>query len=85
MIQTVDFVASYVNSKHGWAVAEQFTDSFNGEAFGEQNYNALLYIRDTVRSILKSNVLSDDSYDELSEYMDELEDYIVGSSVDEAE
>ena len=55
MIQTVDFVASYVNSKHGWAVAEQFTDSFNGEAFEEQNYNALLYIRDTVRSILKSN------------------------------
>ena len=74
---TVDLVKAVINSEHGWAVAGQFEDTFNGEAFEEQNYNALEYIRRSVESILRSDLLSDNAQDELQEYRDELEDYMV--------
>ena len=74
---TVDLVKAIINSKHGWAVADQFEATFNDEAFEEQNYNALEYIRESVESILRSNLLSDDAQDELQTYRDDLEDYMV--------
>ena len=39
VIQTVDLVKAFINSHHGWAVADQFQDTFNGEGFEEQNHN----------------------------------------------
>ena len=77
-MQTVDLVKAVVNSKHGWAVAEQFEATFNGESFEEQNHNALRYIQMVIRDILNKDVLSDVSFLELKEYHDELEDYMVG-------
>jgi hypothetical protein len=77
-MQTVDVVKAVITAKHGWAVAEQFEDTFNGESFEEQNYNALMYIRTTVENILRSEVLSEKAHDELFTYADDLEDYIVG-------
>jgi len=78
MITTQTIVSAFINSKHGWAVAEQFEATFDGgEPFEEQNYNALMYIRDAVRDVVKSNVLSNESEAALEEYIDELEDYIV--------
>jgi hypothetical protein len=78
MITTQTIVSAFINSKHGWAVAEQFEATFDGgESFEEQNYNALMYIRDAVRNVIKSDVLSNESEAALEEYMDELEDYIV--------
>ena len=77
-ITTVDFlVEAYIKSKHGWAVSGQFLSPFNGEAFEEQNFNALQYIREAVESVLKSKLLSDDAQDELQTYRDNLEDYMV--------
>jgi hypothetical protein len=78
MITTQTIVSAFINSKHGWAVAKQFEATFDGgEPFEEQNYNALLYIRDAVNNIINSDVLSNESEAALGEYMDELEDYIV--------
>jgi hypothetical protein len=78
MITTQTIVSAFINSKHGWAVAEQFEATFDGgEPFEKQNYNALLYIRDAARDVVKSNVLSNESEAALEEYIDELEDYIV--------
>lgn len=82
---TVDVIKAIINAQHGWAVADQFESTFIGEPFEEQNYNALMYIRETIRNILNSDVLSDDSYRALTEYNDELEDYIVGGEDDEDE
>lgn len=82
---TTDVIKAVINTQHGWAVADQFEDTFTGEAFEKQNYNALMYIRDTVRDILNSDVLSNDSYRALTEYYDELEDYIVGGGDEEEE
>jgi len=80
MITTVDFlVEGYIQKKHGWAVAEQFLNTYNGESFEEQNYNALMYIRESVRDILRSDILSENAHDELQTYCDDLEDYMVGA------
>ncbi len=76
-MHTVDLVKAVVNSEHGWAVAEQFSDTFNGEKFEYANHNALCYIRNVIEDILRSKVLSENSHDELQEYRDNLEDYMV--------
>lgn len=77
MITTVDFlVEGYIQKKHGWAVAEQFLDTYNGESFEEQNYNALTYIRESVRDVLSSDLLSETAHDLLQTYCDNLEQYM---------
>ena len=83
MLTTVDLVTALINSEHGWAVAGQFEDTFNGERFDNQNYNALVYIRDTINELLRSNLLHEDAQDELQTYRDELEDYIMGGGEDD--
>ena len=78
MITTVDFlVEGYIQKKHGWAVAEQFLNTYNGESFEEQNYNALAYIRESVRDVLSSDILNEKAHDQLQTYADDLEDYMV--------
>ena len=78
MITTVDFlVEGYIQKKHGWAVAEQFLNTYNGESFEEQNYNALAIIRESVRDVLSSDILNENAHDQLQTYADDLEDYMV--------
>ncbi len=71
-ISTEDLVRSYINSQRGWAVADQFSDSFNGEPFEEQNYNALLYIREIIMDLVDGDVLSDDALSALEFYYKDL-------------
>lgn len=67
---------AYINSKHGWAVADQFRDTFDGESFEEQNHNALNYIKESVNAILESDILNEAAQEELQDYADALEDYL---------
>ena len=77
MITTVDFlVEGYIQKKHGWAVAEQFLNTYNGESFEEQNYNALAYIRESVRDVLSSDILNEKAHDQLQTYCNDLEQYM---------
>lgn len=72
-------IKAIINGEHGWAVAEQFEATFNGETFEEQNINALGYIRDCLKyDVMRSGVFNDDAmrlievyYDELVEYLEE--------------
>lgn len=80
-METVDLVKAVVNSEHGWAVADQFEATFNGESFEEQNHNALRYIKGVVEDILYSKILNGDAHDELHTYKENLEDYMVGSYI----
>lgn len=80
MVTVLDLVKSYINSKHGWAVADQFESVYEDrseENIGEQNLNALKYIKDTLRDIIKSNILSEDDVWELNSIIDKLDDYFV--------
>lgn len=71
-VNLCSLVRGFVNSYHGWAVADQFEDSFNGEPFEEQNSNALVYIKGVVQSLISSRVLSEDATEELQEYLVDL-------------
>jgi len=69
-ITTKDVAAAYINSKHGWAVAEQFEAIFEDSSednLQQQNRNALNYIRQSLTDLIKSGVLSADASDELVE------------------
>lgn len=77
MINTTEITKAFINSHHGWAVADQFEVTFEqSESFERQNYNALLYIRAVVRDLIDSDVLSDDAADELESYYDDLANYL---------
>ncbi len=74
---TLDLVIkAIINSEHGWAVADQFEATFNGESFEEQNGNALRYIHDTLRRIINSDVFNDESLDALDSYYGDLKEYM---------
>ena len=79
-INLCDLVKAVINSRHGWAVADQFEDTFNGESFEEQNTNALNYIRQTIKDLLESELLEGESENDLQDYADELEDYLATPS-----
>jgi hypothetical protein len=80
VMKTLDqIVKAIINSEHGWAVADQFEATFNGEPFEEQNGNALRYIMNTLRyGILMSDMFSEDALEELQGYYYKLEDYMSG-------
>ena len=75
-ISTSEVVKAFIDSHHGWAVAEQFEDSFMNGDFAEQNTNALAYIAEAVESLIKSNCLSDGCNTELSSYLEDLNDFL---------
>ena len=72
MINTTQLVKALINSQHGWAVADQFEDTFEGnnlmDDFERQNINALNYIKYTIEELMEGDVLSDESFDELASY-----------------
>jgi len=76
MITTQTIVSAFINAKHGWAVAEQFEATFDGEEFEEQNINALAYIEQAVRDIFNSSILNTEANDELEDYLVELHNYL---------
>ena len=86
---TVDIVKAVVNLQHGWAVADQFEDTFNNPTplkFAEQNENALDYVKQTVEELLDSDLFSEDTEDELRGYlvaMDDAHKYWENSGDDE--
>ena len=75
-INLCNLVRSFINSYHGWAVADQFEDTFNGESFEQQNGNALRYIKACVEDIISSNILSEEAQEELIEYREGLVIYL---------
>jgi hypothetical protein len=77
MMQLDTIIKAIINSEHGWAVADQFEATFNGESFEEQNINALQYIKNCLKyEVMKSGVFNDDAMDELKEYYNRLVLYL---------
>lgn len=82
-ITTKDVATAFINSKHGWAVAEQFEAIFEDlsqENLAKQNYNALKYIRQSITDLANSKVLCEDSREELVEVAEELTQYFQWTS-----
>jgi hypothetical protein len=73
-IETI--VTGVISNKHGWAVAEQFEDTWYNKNFEEQNHNALTYIKDTINDLLNSDIFSEEVESELVDYLFKLKDYL---------
>ena len=76
VIDLCGLVKGLITSSHGWAVADQFEDSFNGEPFEEQNGNALAYIKSVIQGLISSRLLSEDATKELYEYLVDLKVFL---------
>ena len=71
-----EIIEAVIESKHGWAVAEQFVDTWNGEDFEKQNTNALIYIEKTIKSLIGEDIFNEDTEAELVGYLLGLEEYL---------
>lgn len=73
-----DIAEALVNNKHGWSVAEQFSDTFEGgESFEQQNYSAMELVSSTLRALLRSEVLAEGyELDELKRYLTRLDSHL---------
>ena len=80
MIYVKDLVSAFINSKQGWAVAEQFEDTFTEEeSFEEQNGYALSLVAKDCTDLLKSGLLDEDAAYELEAYAERLREYLKNS------
>jgi hypothetical protein len=69
-------IGGIIESQHGWAVRDQFIDTWNGEDFGKQNYNALRYIKDTIKELIRRDIFSEEVEAELVGYLLDLDEYL---------
>lgn len=76
-VDTCALVKAFINTHHGWAVADQFEDTFTGEEpFEEQNGYALSSIREAVDALVIHGILADEFHEELEEYLEKLDAYL---------
>lgn len=83
---SVEFVKAIINTQHGWAVADQFEDTFENPSpsnFNEKNQNALDLIKETIEDLFDSNLLSDGLVDELSYYLDCMDGVVDEDEIDD--
>lgn len=79
MVTTTELVKAFINSHHGWAVADQFESTFeDGDSFEKQNMNALNYIYRAIKDLINSGLLSEETVMELDSYEHELSMYLIG-------
>lgn len=64
----------FIHAQHGSVVADQFTDSFEGE-FAGQNENALQMIYDSLDS-LHLECFRDNAAHEFMEYLEQLKEHL---------
>ena len=76
MITTKEVTAALIESQHGWAVKEQFEDTWDDTEFDKCNINALMLIQRTIRELFKSDILNEQANDELEDYIVELSNYL---------
>ena len=71
-------VKAIIYNEHGWAIADQFEDTFSGdEPFEQQNPNALNYIKNCLKwNVMGSDVFNSAAMEEVKEYYDNLVEYL---------
>ena len=71
-----EIIGAIIESQHGWAVKEQFIDTWNGEDFENQNLNALNYIKHTINDLANSDIFSEEVEMDLVGYLIGLKEYL---------
>lgn len=74
---TKSIISAIIHAKNGWAVAEQFEDTWQqDEPFEEQNGNALRLIESACAELLETGVLAEKPYYQVVAYLHELRQYL---------
>ena len=79
-VELCSLLKSFLSNQFNPTVGEQFEKTFiEEENFEDQNFNYLILVRDSLRSISEANILSDLANQEIGFYLDDLGDYIVSN------
>ena len=79
-MQVSEIVSKYIHGTEGWAVAEQFDQTFDDRStFDQQNSNALDIILSIVKKMIENGPFNDSATFELENYRDDLINYMDGS------
>lgn len=73
-----ELVKAVIENNYGWAVADQFNSSYEEDNFERLNGNALTYIKQSIESLLRSNLLNEDAEAEVEWYYIKLKKYLEG-------
>lgn len=72
-----------IQGKHGWAVSEQFNDTWNGESAEDKNGNAMEAIVETLQSLVENDLVSEYGKREIQNYLNRVENELNPSFEDE--
>lgn len=80
---TKDLLSALIYKEHGWAVRDQFEDTYSDrDCFEKQNLNALDYIFDTVREALESELFSEDTDSDIKGYLYDLSEHLLKHDIE---
>lgn len=74
-VDHIDVIKAFINSHHGWAVADQFVDSWEDNDFTSQNPNALELIEESLTALLEAGIFVPMVEEEIEAYLDQLRDW----------
>lgn len=76
---TQSLVKAYIDSKQGWAIADQFNniyEDYSEKNLCKQNINALQYIQEELNELINSDVLSKNSINDIETIYNELDTFL---------
>ena len=71
-----EIIGAIIESQHGWAVRDQFIDTWHNGDFENQNLNALNYIKNTINDLANSDIFSEEVEMDLVGYVIRLKEYL---------
>lgn len=71
-----EIIGAIIESQHGWAVRDQFIDTWHSGDFENQNLNALRYIKNTIDDLANSGIFSEEVEMDLVGYLIGLKEYL---------
>ena len=71
-----EIIGAIIESQHGWAVRDQFIDTWHNGDFENQNLNALNYIKNTINDLANSDIFSEEVEMDLVGYLIGLKEYL---------
>ncbi len=82
-MNTIILIYALIESRHSTSVAKQFEESYYEGNFADQNKSALRLIKKEIDQVIRANVLSDSSQEEMMQYKGELDTFLNSIKVGE--
>lgn len=80
-----ELLSAVINGQHGWAVGEQFEETWNGQSAEDQNPNAMELIINTLEDMVNGELLSDWAQRDTLTYLNRIKEEMSGQDEEEDE